>query len=113
MKKFRIDQGLNVNPPQVVGLTKAQHARRAHCLTEVKASGLPEGITAYQVSRTVQFKIGEVIYAEDLPKNLAALVSDPDASGAESAGQGEAGKADAAGDGAAKPGKAKPVKAKP
>ena len=52
----------------VVGLTEEQAAPRAHGLRSV-------GAGRYEVTRTVQFKAGEVIeYDGILPKNLAEPV---------------------------------------
>lgn len=74
MKAHVIEQPTRLNRGTVLGLDAAQIQRRAHLLEPAEVKGLPDGYTGQILTGPTQFKRGEVIYADELPKNLATIV---------------------------------------
>ncbi len=85
MKKFKVEKALTLNHGTLVGLTATQAADRASLLKKSEVKGLPAGVSAFVVDKPVQFKAGETIYADEIPKSLAAQVVESEEPGAESA----------------------------
>lgn len=84
MKQFKADSAVTIHPGSKVGLTTQQFTPRAHNLQRI---GDANGIITCNVIKPIQFKIGEVFFAEDLPKSMASLLK-------QGAGSGESGAQD-------------------
>ncbi len=74
MKKYTTTTVLKV--AHVCGLTEDQAALRAHNLQECEdqPSGLPKDRIAYTPINPIQFKAGETVYLESIPKADLASV---------------------------------------
>ncbi len=84
MKQFKANSAVTIHPGSKVGLTIQQFAPRAHNLQRI---GDANGIITCNVIKPIQFKIGEVFFAEDLPKSMASQLT-------QGAGSGESGEQD-------------------
>lgn len=58
-------------PGGLIAIDKKQAARRAHKLTEIEdqPEGLKKGFVLYQLNDETQFKKGEKVYIEEIPKS--------------------------------------------
>ena len=75
MEKVRVVQTLKVFGG-IVGLSQAQAAIRSHNIEEVKKQpkGMAKGFTAYSLLHELQFKVGEELYLDEVPKPVNPLV---------------------------------------
>ena len=75
MKSHEIIKPTNIAAGTVLGLDENQVRRRAHLLESVDVKGLPDGFTGQKLTGRTQFKRGETLWADELPKNLATVAA--------------------------------------
>lgn len=75
MEKVKVIQTLKVFGG-IVGLSQAQAAIRSHNIEEVEKQpkGMAKGFTAYSLLHELQFKVGEELYLDEVPKPVNPLV---------------------------------------
>ena len=79
MKEFMMESAVTIPAHTKIGVSLEQFAPRAHNLSKINESN---GLITCEVLKPVQFKAGEVIFANDLPKSMASLVKTEVAKGA-------------------------------
>jgi hypothetical protein len=74
MKRFRVDGGVaRLGPAQLVGLTPAQFALREGRVDLVKQLG--DKLVLAKTRELLEFKLGEVIALDELPRHLASILA--------------------------------------
>ena len=75
MKQYKSDTAVTIPATSKIGVTQAQFTPRAHNLSKLDESA---DLITCEVIRPVQFKAGEVFFANDHPKWMASLVKTED-----------------------------------
>lgn len=68
MKKVKVKSVLTLFSGRI-GLTASQAKPRAHCLKKLKGE-VEENVSAYEIQKQVQFKVGEELFLDEIPNSI-------------------------------------------